>query len=509
MFGRHVAPVALAAALIGAAGSASAQDAQQLQNLQRVIEQQQRQIQAQQQALEDLRRQVEAMQQKSEQAAKTATQAQDAASRAQETAEAARQSAASQHVVTSGEPKVSVELSGQINRMVNVANDGKSTKAYFVDNNNSASRVRFVGKAKVTDDLTIGPYIEVAIQPNPSNKVSQTNETVSDANDVFDARKVEGIAQSKTYGAVYLGKGDPSVKDIARIDLSGTDVLAYANVSNIAGGLLFRTNDDDDLTNTSVANAFTDFDSGRQNRVRYDTPALGGASLSATYGEDQKSSAALRWGGAFAGLKAMAGFGIQDPSSSGVDYVVSGSGTVLHSATGLNLTVAGGVQSQNGDNPYFTYVKGGWQTKIFTFGGTAFSVDWQRTDKEPTSDDTGDFDRPRGGADDRGLRHRDLHRLSLVHPGHRQLAFGRRHLRRHRRHQDEVLMPIVRLLWRRLGSTALLAGAGLVLAACSGFEPIPVKSNNDPIGPGLLSGPSGVFTIPLPSSSDDRKAAKP
>ena len=389
MLERHVAPVALAAALIGAAGSAAAQDAQQLQNLQRVIEQQQRQIQVQQQALEDLRRQVEAMQQKSEQAAKTATQAQDAASRAQETAEAAQKSAESPRV-TSAEPKVSLEVSGQINRMVNVANDGKSTKAYFVDNNNSASRVRFVGKAKVSDDLTIGPYIEVAIQPNPSNKVSQTNETVSDANDVFDARKVEGIAQSKTYGAVYLGKGDPSAKDIARIDLSGTDVLAYANVSNIAGGLLFRTNDDDDLTNTSIANAFTDFDSGRQNRVRYDTPAFAGATLSATYGEDQKSSAALRWGGAFAGLKAMAGFGIQDPSSSGVDYVVSGSGTVLHSATGLNLTVAGGVQSQNGDNPYFTYVKAGWQTKPFTFGGTAFSVDWQRTDKEPNSDDTGD-----------------------------------------------------------------------------------------------------------------------
>ena len=237
MFGRHAVPVTLAAALLGAAGSASAQDAQQLQNLQRVIEQQQRQIQAQQQALEDLRRQVEAMQQRSEQAAKTATQAQDVASHAQQTAEAAQKSGESPRV-TSAEPKVSLEVSGQINRMVNVANDGKSTKAYFVDNNNSASRVRFVGKAKVNDDLTLGPYIEVAIQPNPSNKVSQTNETVSDADDVFDARKVEGIAQSKTYGAVYLGKGDPSAKDIARIDLSGTDVLAYANVSDIAGGLL-------------------------------------------------------------------------------------------------------------------------------------------------------------------------------------------------------------------------------------------------------------------------------
>lgn len=65
-------------------------------------------------------------------------------------------------------------------------------------------------------------------------------------------------------------------------------------------------------------------------------------------------------------------------------------------------------------------------------------------------------------------------------------------------------MPTLKLR-RGLGLTALLAAAGLVLAACSRFEPIPVKSNNDPIGPGLLTGPSGVFTIPLPPSSDDRK----
>ncbi len=390
MRGRSATLLLIGAVLSGGIGAASAQDAQQLQDLKRVIEQQQRQIEAQQQALEELRRQVEAMQQKSDQATQSAAQAQDAATRAERSAETARQTAEGQHVVTSSQPKVSLELSGWIDRMVNVANDGKSTKAYFVDNANSPSRVRFVGKAEVNDDLTIGPYFELAIKPNPSNKVSQTNETVSDANDVFDARKVEGIAQSKTYGALYFGKGDPSVRDITRVDLSGTEVLAYANVADIAGGLFFRQSDGDDLTNISIANAFTDFDGGRQNRVRYDTPAFGGLTLSGSYGEDQKSSAALRWGGAFAGLKAMGGLGIQDPSSSGVDYVVSGLGSVLQTASGLNFTVAGGVESQDGDDPYFIYLKGGWQTRLVNFGGTAFSVDWQRTDRQPNEDDTGD-----------------------------------------------------------------------------------------------------------------------
>ena len=39
---------------------------------------------------------------------------------------------------------------------MNIVDDGKDTDAYFVDNDNSESRVRFVGTAKVTDDLTLG-----------------------------------------------------------------------------------------------------------------------------------------------------------------------------------------------------------------------------------------------------------------------------------------------------------------------------------------------------------------
>ncbi len=144
MLGRQLTLVAVAAALTGAAGSASAQDAQQLQDMKRVIEQQQKQIEAQQQALEDMRRRVDAMQQQSEQAAKTATEAQDAATRAQKTAEATAQTPQ----VTAGQPKIKLQVYGQINQMVNTANDGKSTKAYFLSNNNSAPRLGIVGKAQ-------------------------------------------------------------------------------------------------------------------------------------------------------------------------------------------------------------------------------------------------------------------------------------------------------------------------------------------------------------------------
>ena len=48
---------------------------------------------------------------------------------------------ATEPVVSSSQPEIKVSLSGQVNRAINFANDGDSTKAYFVDNDVSNSRI--------------------------------------------------------------------------------------------------------------------------------------------------------------------------------------------------------------------------------------------------------------------------------------------------------------------------------------------------------------------------------
>ena len=293
-----------------------------------------------------------------------------------------------QPAVTSGQSRVKLAISGQVNRMVNVANDGHNTKAYFVDNNNSVSRVRFDGTAAIGDELKAGTTIEIGITPNNSNDVSQDNES---AGDKTDQRKVEAFLDSKRYGKVFFGKGDSSAKDIARIDLSGTDVLAYANVADMAGGLQFVDKHNNSLTGVAIKNVFTDFDFGRISRVRYDTPQVAGIVLSGTYGEDQKASGALRWAGEGAGLQAAAGVGISDPSNPGQHYALAGSGSILHEGSGLNFTLAAGERDQNGTNPTFYYVKGGWLTKLTSVGDTAFSIDYQRSSDVFAENDDGDL----------------------------------------------------------------------------------------------------------------------
>ncbi len=98
----------------------------------------------------------------STEAARTAAEeAQVKASRAQSVAAMARsEREADERVVSSDQDRIKLAISGQINRMVNVADDGGQTTSYHVDNVNSSSRVRFVGTGALNEDLTLGAAME-------------------------------------------------------------------------------------------------------------------------------------------------------------------------------------------------------------------------------------------------------------------------------------------------------------------------------------------------------------
>jgi hypothetical protein len=85
--------------------------------------------------------------------------------------------------------------------------------------------------------LTIGSRIELAIAPNESGDVSQGNE---ESDDFFDQRWAEVSLASKRFGKLSLGKGDTASNNSAQVDLSKTDVVQYASIADMAGGLLFR-----------------------------------------------------------------------------------------------------------------------------------------------------------------------------------------------------------------------------------------------------------------------------
>jgi hypothetical protein len=300
---------------------------------------------------------------------------------------------ATEPVVSSSQARVKVSVSGQVNRAINVANDGDSTKAYFVDNDVSNSRFRVLGLANYNEDVRFGGLLEVAFSPNNSSDVSQDNE---DSDDLIDVRRADTAVGSRRLGRIWLGKGSAATDNVAEYDLSGLDVIMYAGVADIVGGLQFT--EDGNLTGLTVADAFFDFDGDRQDRVRYDTPVFGpGLQFSASAGADQRYDASLNWGGDFdqwpgvevGPFTTLAAVGISDPSEDGVDYRLMGSGSILHNPTGLSLTLSSGMDQADEGDPYNLYGKLGWYGTLNRLGNTGFGVDFTRGHDVSADGDTG------------------------------------------------------------------------------------------------------------------------
>lgn len=363
-------------------------DSTMLEQLQRTIDQQQQlivnqsdQLNTQAETIQSLSRRVDQLEQGAAQTQALASEAQTTAAQAMDTAQKASGDAEAAAVVTSGNEKVKLAISGQVNRAVNVANDGDKTKAYFVDNDVSNTRVRLEGSAAVTDATTIGSTVEVAFSPNNSYDVSQDNES---ADDFIDLRKADIWARNDDYGRLMFGKGSAAADDTAEYDLSlVAGPIMYSGVADPVGGLQFF--DGTALTGLTVGDAFFNFDGDRQNRVRYDTPVFGpGIQFSASAGEDQQYDAAVTWGGDYGDwtgvevgpFTTLGALSIRGPNSDDVDFRLAGSFSTLHNETGLSLTLSGGMdETSDGDNPYNLYGKVGWDTSLFEIGQTGFGLD--------------------------------------------------------------------------------------------------------------------------------------
>ena len=190
---------------VGAAADAPA-SAQTIERLERLILEQRNQLKSLQEQVNELK--------------KTTADAQTQAQKAESVATEAKTMVQppSGMAVTSGGKQVKLAISGQVHRAMNVADDGKSTHAYFVDPDSSNTRVRFIGTAAVDEDLTIGTKIEVAIAPNESSQVSQQDE---ESGDFFDQRWAEISLASRRFGKLSFGKGDTASNNSQELGKQG------------------------------------------------------------------------------------------------------------------------------------------------------------------------------------------------------------------------------------------------------------------------------------------------
>lgn len=261
----------------------------------------------------------------------------------------------------SGNRNVSLNISGQINRMFLAVNDGAKTTTYFADNVASRSRLEFSGAAKIARGWSAGYTLVIGVDDQAANDLSQT---VSRGEQQLEVRNSAWWLRSNAYGTLTLGQTSSATDGIILHDVGGI-MPGAQNISTIGGSFIVRKSDTPELTSSgsliSATSAFStsldDFAAGssvdtlRRNVVRYDLPRIqgrfGNVDIAAAIGEDDFWDAAIDYSLSYNDWKFRFGAGYfhdtseNNRANSRRDREeFKGSTSLLHVPTGLFGTVA-------------------------------------------------------------------------------------------------------------------------------------------------------------------------
>lgn len=292
-----------------------------------------------------------------------------------------------------GNRKVSLKVTGYVNRAVLFWDDGVENNAYSVGNKNDQTNVSFEGEAQISPGVKAGYAITIRIEDNLSDSVDQGN---SNAGDGFQIWKSHWFIESEKLGRLAVGR-ESRVSDTApETDLSETAVAGYAGVQDIGGGFLLRRTNGD-LAGVAWGDLGNHFNGDTIDLVRWDSPEFAGFVVSASWGADDIWDVGLRYSGEGGGFKyegVIAYTEVTDAPSDFADVdhsTVVGSASILHAPTGLNATIAAGQRQfdataldndgvlRTPEDATFIYVKLGWIGKCITsLGPTAFYGEYGR-----------------------------------------------------------------------------------------------------------------------------------
>lgn len=238
--------------------------------------------------------------------------------------------------VRKGNRKVSLELSGQVDKALMTWNDGLDSKTYIVDNYQTTSRFRLKGTAGLMPGWKAGYYIEFEIDDSYSVATNQFDSTGQNSRGgagvtgapirtALRERQNNAWIESEKFGRLTIGMQSPAAKDITNIQLGGSigtdpdndflqgffvrDKTMLGNATSQPGA---STNNKAFLSHSSAlttVNFFNNMDSTRIEAIRYDTPSIFGFIFSTAVGNDNFWDVALRYQKEWNSIRFAAGIG--------------------------------------------------------------------------------------------------------------------------------------------------------------------------------------------------------
>lgn len=265
-----------------------------------------------------------------------------------------------------GNRKMSVTLSGQVNRAVMWWDDGDESNAYVVDNDYASSRFNLSGEAEWKPGWSVGFVLEWEQVDDASNAVDANTDDVESG---LVNRMAYWWMKSDRLGSLSVGQVETATDGTSEANLSGaTDFAGNSIQSNnaafalVRGGglrseLLWGDVSPDNLSGLS-----------RQQGVRYDSPEVMGFALAAGWYEDDMWDVALRYDKELNSVQLAAAIGYaEDREGGGIGFCASGpsnapngggsqaacsqvsaSASILHQPSGLFASLgAGWAQDDN------------------------------------------------------------------------------------------------------------------------------------------------------------------
>jgi hypothetical protein len=269
---------------------------------------------------------------------------------------------------------------GQLNPVFQSFDDGDESTSGLVDNGNWNSRIGFRLEQPL-DSATLRLRFETGLGLRSGAGVSQLGKPQPISFRRAFLRWFEAAVDTD-YGTVSLGQGSLASDGASGLDASFTFVAGAADSSDGFGAFQFRDRDGN-LTGVTVGQVNSAINGARRFRIRYDTPSFNGLVFSTSYGENvlvesdeaEYYDVAVRWNGDAGDftIQTALAYGWEDEPVAEDRERLSGSATLFHNPTGLNLNVAAGSLR---DGPSFAWVRAGWRTDVFEVGTTSLSVDY-------------------------------------------------------------------------------------------------------------------------------------
>jgi len=305
-----------------------------------------------------------------------------------------------------GNRVVSLQVYGQVNKARLFFDDGVDSDAFVVDNDYSGSRIGFTGSASLKPGWKAGFLVELDIQDAASDKVDNGNIAFvegtpvdsgvhDDPADEIVIRYSNVYLESEKFGRITLGQGSTAADGANEVVLGNS--LRNSDIQ-MGNSFVLRDHSADTFSAVKLSGVASNFDAGRDDLIRYDSPSIYGFILSASWGDNDYADIALRFKKEWNSVRVAAAIAYQwDDSKDGQNNAtpnspvplvannaanqefetLSGSISVMHIPTGIYGAFAAGTKELSsqfagfdGESASFWYAQLGIEKKFLPYGST-------------------------------------------------------------------------------------------------------------------------------------------